>query len=783
MRGRPAGRAVAWGAMPADLPHTSLDAAQLAGLLASLPDPFFALDAQGRFTYINAAAARFSGRDTTDELIGRPWWEVMPEARGSRFEAELQRVSREGVTAGWEEHQPALDMWIEAQVLPLAQGGVAVHFRDVTERARSHGQELRLFDTLTLGVVFQDAGGRVTRANQAAERILGVTLAQLQGGEARGLALAEDGSALPADRHPSLRALHENQVQHAQLAVRHAQSGEWRWLNVTAIPQTRQGEARPYQVYTVFDDVTEARRTREALRDSEARYTRLVEATSQYVWTNNPQGAMQGEQPGWQQLTGMTRAQYEGYGWAEALHPDDRAPALAAWREAVARSEPYEVEQRVRTASGEYRHFSVRGLPLLDERGGVREWVGIHSDITPLKRAEAQLRELNSELERRVRERTEALERVSHFNSLLLDAAGEGIFGMDLRGRTSFANPAAARILGYAPGELIGRDQHALIHYSHADGTPYASEDCPIRATLRDGTVRRVSNEVFWHKDGHAVLVEYTAAALLTPGGEVQGTVVIFQDISERAAALRELERSNAELEQFAYVASHDLQEPLRTVGSYAELLSRRYGDQLDDRATRYLDFMQAGVGRMRQLITDLLTYARLGREQPQPQLVPLDAVLDRVLASLAAVLEETHTDLRRPAPLPTVRVDPSGLEQVLTNLIGNAIKFRRPDSAPIVRVSAQPEGDFWRIEVADNGIGVPPEYRERVFGVFQRLHRRDEYEGTGIGLAVVRRIVEAHGGRIRVGEAPEGGSLFSFTLPASPTSEPGNAGAGYTAS
>ena len=762
--------------MPVE-PSPALDAAQLAGLLASLPDPFFALDAQGCFTYINEAAARFGGRAEVASLLGRPWQEVMPQARGGRFEAELARVAQGGVGASWDEYAPEPGLWTEARLFPLPGGGVAVHFRDVSERARGQEQDLRLFDTLTLGVVFQDAGGHITRANSAAERILGLTLAQLQGLDSfdpRWRAVDEQGEDLPGERHPSQRALAEGVVVQGLMGVFNPRLDELRWLNVTAVPQIRQGEARPYQVYTVFEDVTGAQRTRAALRESEARYARLVEASHQYVWTNTPAGELRGEQPGWRALTGQSPAEYEGHGWAGALHPEDRAQALAAWRAAVAAGEPYEVEQRVRTASGEYRHFQVRGLPLKDERGQVREWVGIHSDITALKTAEAGLRELNSSLEARVRERTEALEGLARFNSLLLTAAGEGIFGMDLTGRTSFANPAAARILGYRPEELIGRDQHALVHHSHPDGAPYAAADCPIRATLHSGEVRRVADEVFWHKGGHAVPVEYTAAPLYSPGGELQGTVVIFQDISERVSALRELTRSNAELEQFAYVASHDLQEPLRTVGSYAELLARRYAGQLDERALRYLDFMQSGVGRMRQLITDLLGYARLGREAPHPRRVSLDELLDRVLASLAAVIEETHTELRRPAPLPELLADPGSLEQVLSNLIVNAIKFRRPDAAPVVRVSARRDGECWRVEVADNGIGVAPEYRERVFGVFQRLHRRDEYEGTGIGLAVVRRIVEAHGGVVGVDDAPEGGSRFFFTLPAALDEKPG---------
>lgn len=744
------------------------DAALLADLLGSLPDPLFALDEGGRFVYINGPAARFGGREDVSDLLGQPWWEVIPGARGSRFDRELSRVQRERRPARWDEYSPERDLWVEVRLFPL-RGGVAVHSHDVSAQVRGSEQALSLFESLTLGVVFQDAQGHITRANGAAEGILGLSLAQLQGRDSadpRWQAVDERGEPLPDERHPAQLALREGRSVQAQMGVFNPQLGERRWLHVTAIPQFRAGETSPSQVYTVFDDVTGAHRTRADLRRSEARYARLVEASDQYVWTNTPAGELRGEQPGWTRLTGMSEAEYQGYGWAEAVHPDDRERAVQAWRAAVQSGGVYEVEQRVRSASGEYRHFRVRGVPLRAENGQILEWVGIHSDITDLKRAEARLRELNEALEARVTERTAELAQLSSFNALLLEAAGEGIFGLDAEGVTRFANPAAARILGYSVEELIGRHQHELIHHQHADGSPYPAQACPIHATLRDGQTRRVEGEVFWNSGGAAIPVEYVAAPLPGPDGQPRGAVVLFQDTSLRDAAMRELRRSNEELENFAYVASHDLQEPLRTVGSYAELLSRRYQDQLDERGQRYLEFIGSGVERMRRLIGDLLGYARLGRVQPAPQATPLDEVLNRVLTLLDASIQESGARIERGA-LPTVWADPGSLEQVFSNLLSNAIKFHRPGEAPRICVAAERQGPDWRIEVRDWGIGIEAEYQERIFGVFQRLHRREEYEGTGIGLAVVRKIVEQAGGVVEVESRPGQGSRFFFTLPA----------------
>jgi len=235
-----------------------------------------------------------------------------------------------------------------------------------------------------------------------------------------------------------------------------------------------------------------------------------------------------------------------------------------------------------------------------------------------------------------------------------------------------------------------------------------------------------------------------------------------------------DLRRSNDELEQFAYVASHDLQEPLRKVASFTELLQRRYAGRLDERADSYIEFAVDGAHRMQRLINDLLAFSRVGRIGVTRTEVPLAHALRRALGDLSAGLEETGAtvevlDTDGAVPLPTVTGDAGLLGQVFQNLVGNALKFRRPGIAPRIRISCRPEDDgaAWRIDVTDNGIGVAPEYADRIFVIFTRLNRREEYPGTGIGLALVKKIVEYHGGRIWLGAHPGPGTTISFTLPA----------------
>ncbi|MFE7182094.1 ATP-binding protein [Streptomyces erythrochromogenes] len=239
---------------------------------------------------------------------------------------------------------------------------------------------------------------------------------------------------------------------------------------------------------------------------------------------------------------------------------------------------------------------------------------------------------------------------------------------------------------------------------------------------------------------------------------------------AELDAQAVELRRSNAELEQFAYVASHDLQEPLRKVASFCQLLEKRYGDRLDERGTQYIGFAVDGAKRMQVLINDLLTFSRVGRVQDARETVALDGPLDRALRNLATAVEESGAEIIRPDRLPDVVGDPTLLTMLWQNLVGNAVKFRSPDRAPRVEVALVDdpavEAGFLTFAVTDNGIGVPAEFAEKVFVIFQRLHGRETYGGTGIGLSLCKKIVEHAGGRIRIDTEHREGTRIVFTLP-----------------
>jgi signal transduction histidine kinase len=240
-------------------------------------------------------------------------------------------------------------------------------------------------------------------------------------------------------------------------------------------------------------------------------------------------------------------------------------------------------------------------------------------------------------------------------------------------------------------------------------------------------------------------------------------------EIDLRALA-EELQRSNAELEQFAYVASHDLQEPLRKVASFCQLLQRRYAGQLDEKADLYIEYAVDGAKRMQQLINDLLAFSRVGRIVRDQVLVPSSEALDQARANLSVPIQQEQARIES-GPLPVVRAEAALLTTVFQNLLGNALKFRGEDD-PRISVAAQRDGEFWEFSVTDNGIGVPPEYADRIFVIFQRLHDRQAYPGTGIGLALCRKIIEYHGGRMWLDTGHSPGARFCFTLPIPPESE-----------
>jgi PAS domain S-box-containing protein len=409
--------------------------------------------------------------------------------------------------------------------------------------------------------------------------------------------------------------------------------------------------------------------------------------------------------------------------------------------EAVLRGERVGFEGEEVVGERVYR-YQTNYIPDRAADGTVRGFYAMTFDITALKNAERQLR-------------------------TVMESSPLGMYVTDADGKCTYTNPAWQRIAGMTLEQSLGDGWGGALH-------PDDRQRVYAEWSAAAASNRSYRSEHRFLRPGGSVAWTRVHAAEMQDAGHIVGYVGMVEDISEKhlldvalAQKAEELARSNGELEQFAYVASHDLQEPLRMVTSYTQLLRKRYSERFDEDASEFMDYIVEGGQRMQTLITDLLELSRVNTTQRALEPVDFARVLDDSLAMLKMRIAETGALIGHD-PLPVVSGDARQLGQVMLNLIGNALKFRGSET-PQIHISAQREEGTWHIAVADNGIGIDARYFERIFVIFQRLHTRSEYAGTGIGLAICKKIVERHGGRIWVESVIGKGTTFHFTLMPAP--------------
>ncbi|MGZ7135134.1 MAG: sensor histidine kinase, partial [Methanobacterium sp.] len=396
----------------------------------------------------------------------------------------------------------------------------------------------------------------------------------------------------------------------------------------------------------------------------------------------------------------------------------------------------------------------------------------ITTEITDRKKAEEELRQAHDNLEEQVEERTTKLKFASLYNRSLIETSLDPLVTIGVDGKITDVNTATELVTGYSRADLIGTD------FSNYFADPQKAE-FGYQKVFSEGEVRDYPLEIR-HKNGQVTPVLYNVSVYKDESDEVIGVFAAARDITEILKAenqlketINELEHSNKELESFAYITSHDLQEPLRSMGSYAGLLKMRYKGQLDEDADDFMDFMVAGAIRMKQQIQGLLDYSRVGTQGEEFKEFSSEEALNNAFNNLYSLLEECHADVTHDK-LPIVIADKEQISRVFQNLIGNALKFRREGVQPEIHISARKEENEYVFSVDDNGIGIEEQYNDRIFEVFKRLHAIGEYHGAGIGLAVVKRIVERHGGRVWVKSELGKGSTFYFSLPLEPVTTGG---------
>ena len=438
--------------------------------------------------------------------------------------------------------------------------------------------------------------------------------------------------------------------------------------------------------------------------------------------------------------------------YLQRVHADDRAAVEQAVGVSLNEKKPFMLLHRIVRPDGTLRVVRSGAEIDHDAAGLPATMHGVVLDVTEQQTA------------------ADAVARSERLLQLVLQTLPLGVYIADADGLLRTANRVAHEIWQGSP--MVGIAQYGQYRgWWAGTGQLVAAEDWTLARTIRTGQPCLddvVDIECF---DGSRKTITSSSVPILDPTGTNLGAVVVIEDITERqrTAALlakhtQNVERSNADLEQFAYVASHDLQEPLRTILSYTQLLSRRYGSQLDDSAREFMEFTVDAARRMKQLIGDLLDYSRVGTQAESMSPIAAGEVVLDALRNLQEAIAESDAKIDV-AALPHVCADRGQLLQVFQNLIGNAIKFRA-GVPPSVSISSRTDGRFVRFAVSDNGIGIDPAHAERIFAVFQRLHGIGHYSGTGIGLAISKKIVERHGGRIWVESSPGQGATFFFTVP-----------------
>lgn len=545
--------------------------------------------------------------------------------------------------------------------------------------------------------------------------------------------------------------------------------GKVRWIN--ALGQTEYDpEGRPLYMTGICLDITQRWET-------ELKYQELVENARSIIirWDTNGKINFFNEYA--EEVFGYTAEEVVGQSLMEVIVPptDSRGVDLGKLVQyIIAHPEDYtEHENENITKDGQRIWILWTNKPIYDTQGEVKEILAVGMEITKRKEAEVKLQETLDNLEKLVEERTHELKILSDYNRNLIETALDPLLTIGADGKITDVNRATEKATGHSRRELIGT--------SFADYfTQPQDAERGYQRVFQEGKVQDYPLEIK-HQDGSTIPVLYNAAVYLDEEGEVIGVFAAARDITERKQAeeelriywesleeqvrlrTEELARSNADLQQFAYIASHDLREPLRMITNFLQLLERRYQDQLDQDAQDFIYYAVDGAKRLDQMINSLLDYSRIANQETECNKVDFQEVLEQVQNNLNLLIREKQVQIIY-QDLPTLQANRIHMVRLFQNLISNSIKYRS-EKPPRIEIHTRDDGDYIVFSVQDNGIGINPQHLESIFNIFHRLHGHHEYEGTGIGLSIAQKIVHQHGGEIWA-ESKGEGSTFHFTIP-----------------
>ncbi|HMT10427.1 MAG TPA: PAS domain S-box protein, partial [Ignavibacteria bacterium] len=619
----------------------------------------------------------------------------------------------------------------------------------------------QLFENSPEGIVILDNQDRILNANKGFEKMFQFSAEEIKGKILNSIIVPE--SMIEQATQMTLFVL-KGEIIHRE-TERKRKDGSMVDVSVLAYPITL--EEDQIGVYGIYSDITERKETEKALRNSEERYRAFVKQSTEGIWRFEFLEPISVKLPADEQIRAIFRYGYlaECNDVFARMYGYEAAGDIAGARigELLVESDPKNSEYFLKSIMGGYKVDNIESYEK-DKNGSkkifmnnlvgivendtlVRIW-GSKRDITEAKKAQEELSKTQFRLATLLK----------NLQDVVLYETGGG---------KEFMSENVYEMLGYPAQNFENRDFFRTITHP-GDWKSIEEKTKEWHRTGSAGVlnlefrVRRADGSYVWVED-HMIKVRNNGdshmAGVLINITEHKTTEEKLKQLAEK------LSQSNKELEQFAYVASHDLQEPLRMVASYIQLLQRRYKGKLSGEADEFINYAVDGVIRMKTLINDLLVYSRVNTKESPLEDVDINKVVDQTRTNLHAAIEESGATINS-EPLPVVKANNLQINQLFQNLISNAIKFRKPDTAPVVNISAKHAGDEWLFTVQDNGIGIDKEFSDKIFVIFQRLHNSSEYPGTGIGLAICKRIVEKLGGHLWVESNPGEGSTFNFTIP-----------------
>ncbi|QIZ69792.1 PAS domain S-box protein [Oxynema aestuarii] len=638
---------------------------------------------------------------------------------------------------------------VTAAPIPLEKYGVAIAFTDIGDRKRAmqelqrREQEYRTLADNTPDIIARiDRQLRHVYVNPAITKATGLPVSHFIGKSNRDLGMPEDLCQVWDRTMYEVFETGEERTIEYEFPTPEGK----RVYQSHLVPEFSPDGALDY-ILGLARDITSLTQANQSLQVARARLEHLLTASPAMIYSYKASAPYQ---IGFVSPNIQTYLGYEveeivqsSNFWHDRVHPDDR-DCIEGLLPHLFEVGSHIHEYRFQHKDGSYRWLYDRLQLVCDDEGHPLEIIGSWIDITDRKQAE----------ERAI------------FLSKAIETSSDAVGMCNPQGVALYHNSTFINLFGYTVEQLAEAGGPRSI-YSDREVAREVFE------TIRGGDNWR--GEVQMHdRHGHLLDILLRAYPIKNEAGAIVGLVGVHTDIGDRkriqeelAHHAAELARSNAELEQFAYIASHDLQEPLRIVSSYTKLLAKRYGDRLDAKAEKYINYITDGSARMQQLIEDLLDYSRVGTRGQEFEPIESEEILQQAIANLHVSIHKNHAAITHD-PLPAIVGDAKQLARLLQNLISNAIKYRG-ERSPAVHVSARRQDRTWVFSIRDNGIGIDPKHHDRIFTIFQRLHTREEYPGTGIGLAICKKIVERHGGRIWVESEPGEGSIFYFTLPDSP--------------